>query len=138
MSGLKTFSPVVPSCRGIDPFQMHEWEEEKEGTEKRGLPSDAETRGGEWIGRVRTVCWFSSPDFTLRDKSWSVMEGVHGCCVNRERNGDNIIVKPRHIKPHLVYNRKINEKCLKKRKSQENELEQTGRTITSSLATATT
>lgn len=30
--------------------------------------------GGEWIGRVRIVCWFSSPDFTLRDKNWSVME----------------------------------------------------------------
>lgn len=64
MSGPKTFSPVVPSCRGIDPFQMYEKEEEKEGAEKSRLPSDAEMRGGEWIGRVGTVCWFSSPDFT--------------------------------------------------------------------------
>lgn len=35
MSGPKTFSPVVPSCRGIDPFQMFEKEEEKEATEKK-------------------------------------------------------------------------------------------------------
>lgn len=45
----------------------------KEGKErvqkKKGLPSNAEMRGGESIGRVWTVCWFSSPDFTLRDKS---------------------------------------------------------------------
>lgn len=75
MSGPKTFSPVVPSCRGIDPFQMHEKRKRKKVPKKRGLPSDAEMRGGEWIGRVRAVCWFSSPDFTLRDKSWSVMEG---------------------------------------------------------------
>lgn len=53
---------------------MHEKEEEKEGAEKKGLPSDAETRRGEWIGRVGAVCWFSSPDFTAPDKSWSVME----------------------------------------------------------------
>lgn len=71
----ETFSPVVPSCRGIDPFQMFEKEEEKEATGKKKerkkarLPSDAEMRGGEWIGRVGTVCWFSSPDFTLVDKS---------------------------------------------------------------------
>lgn len=55
---------------------MFEKEEEKEATGKRKkkekkarLPSDAEMRGGEWIGRVGTVCWFSSPDFTLADKS---------------------------------------------------------------------
>lgn len=76
MSGPKTFSPVVPSCRGIDPFEMLKWKKRKRGPEKkRGLPSNAKMRGGEWIGRIKTVCWFSSPDFTLRNKSWSVMEG---------------------------------------------------------------
>lgn len=35
MSGPKTFSPVVPSCRGIDPFQMFKKEEEKEAIEEK-------------------------------------------------------------------------------------------------------
>lgn len=48
---------------------------QKKKPKKNRLPSDTEMRGGEWIGRVRIVCWFFSPDFTLRDKSWSVMEG---------------------------------------------------------------
>lgn len=29
MSGPKTFSPVVPSCRGTDPFQMQERKKRK-------------------------------------------------------------------------------------------------------------
>lgn len=70
---LQTFSPVVPSCRGIDPFHMLEKRRkrkrrQREEEKKAGLPSDAEMRGGEWIGRVGVVCWFSSPDFTLADK----------------------------------------------------------------------
>lgn len=57
MSGPKTFSPVVPSCRGIDLFQMFEKEEEKEAIgKKEGCLATAEMRGGEWIGRVRIVC----------------------------------------------------------------------------------
>lgn len=72
----ETFSPVVPSCRGIDPFHMMEKKGRRERRdrgkkkrgEKAGLPSDTEMRGREWIGRVWVVCWFSSPDFTLADK----------------------------------------------------------------------
>lgn len=71
----ETFSPVVPSCRGIDPFHMSEKGGRERGNrgkkkkrKKTGLPSDAEMRGGKWIGRVWVVCWFSSPDFTLADK----------------------------------------------------------------------
>lgn len=99
MSGPKTFSPVVPSCRGIDPFQMHEKEEEKEGAEKRGLPSDAETRGVDWQSRG-CVLVFLSRLYTKRQEL-ECDGGVHGCCVNRECNEDDVIVKPRHIEPHL-------------------------------------
>lgn len=62
-------------AEALTPFRCSKRRKRKRLQKKRGLPSDAEMRGGEWIGRVRTVCWFSSPDFTLRDKSWSVMEG---------------------------------------------------------------
>lgn len=62
-------------AEALTPFRCTKGRRERECRKKRGLPSDAETRGGEWIGRVKTVCWFSSPDLTLRDKSWSVMEG---------------------------------------------------------------
>lgn len=72
---------------------------------KIGLPSDTKTRGRERIGRVKTFCWFSSPDFTLRDKSWSVMEGCMAV-VSTVMIEDSIIVKPRRMMTHLQTNKR--------------------------------
>lgn len=70
---LETFNPAVPSCRGINTFHMLEIEGRERNNsgkgKKTGQPSNTEMRRLEGIGRVRVVCLFSSPDFTLVDKS---------------------------------------------------------------------
>lgn len=75
MSGPKTFSPVVPSCRGIDPFEILKWKKRKKSAgKKEGCLATPKREEGSRLAELR-LCWFSSPDFTPRDKSWSVMEG---------------------------------------------------------------
>lgn len=72
MSGSRLLAPWFHHAEALTPFtcwEKGERERSDSGKKKKaGLPSDAEMRGGESIGRVGVVCWFSSPDFTLADK----------------------------------------------------------------------
>ena len=69
MSGPKTFSPVVPACTSIDPFQMRRKEseagEKKIIKKQRGLPSDVETRGEEGSGLARLALCVGFPLLSL-------------------------------------------------------------------------
>ncbi len=61
MSGPKTFSPVVPSCRGIDPFQMHERRKKKRVPKKEGCLATPKREEGSGLAELGLCVGFPLP-----------------------------------------------------------------------------